>query len=784
MGNSGAKPRASDDGGYARAAPPCLMHPMGNSEAPASSSSDGSADAAPPCSTNLTSSETGEMKSEYPRRPGVADCSYYVKFGTCRYGMKCWFNHPPCSSQQASNSSHHNKQQYFSEKACNYNCHEGKFKVEQVKTNFLGLPLRPGARLCSHYMQQGTCKFGTNCKFHHPDPESEQANLNASRHVVEESTQLNFSSEPIKRAQNERSVSLVTSSTSGTLETIPTRGDSTCTEHSAYKIVGASKDILELKRDIDVELGHNHSNVQAQPCNRYDGADRRDWLSRSAQIPVVASEEKSWDNIYESQELCSPSGKQETFNKHGQLISQLDSNAQVCVPWSIQRGNLSDRDGVRMAVKGILDNLTPEKFDLIKDQLIEAGITREDILEDVITVMFEKAVSEPTFCPMYAQLCSYVNMKLPSSPPEEPDGKEIAFTSVLLNNCHEVFEGAGNLCAEIDRLTGLDQEMETRNKEIMLMKHRTLGNICLMGELLKQKNVIDKIVHHTVQMDENKQGKPGWDTFATKVFCDICTVEVLVGNRPNDHLNAIGYNNLYTKFNEKTKKGYNHEQFKRKWELLKKDYQTWKALLQSEDDLGQDPKMNTISTSPEWWAKKMEAMPDCSKFRSAPLENVDLLNIMSEDMLDSSSTTPEANLAVKTTIKSEHGAGDGNDIGLIDKDVNEQFKEAMLQKSSNKEPNSTKPKTNSVHAELNHLVDRVENVNPRNSATSIRVDQVESNISSIMELVVDAGVQEGSDEHFIATQLFISPEYREMFLTLKTPRGRLGWLKKMCHVKE
>ena len=177
-------------------------------------------------------------------------------------------------------------------------------------------------------------------------------------------------------------------------------------------------------------------------------------------------------------------------------------------------------------------------------------------------------------------------------------------------------------------------------------------------------------------------------------------------------------------------------------------------------------------------------MPDCGKFHSAPLENVDLLNIMFEDMLDSSSKTPEANLAVNTTIRSEHGAGDGNDTGFIDNSVNEQSKETMLQKASNKEPNSTKPKTNCVHAEFNHLVNIDENVNPRNSATSMRVDRVGSSISEIMELVVDDGVEEGTDEHFIATQLFVRPEYREMFLTLKTPRGRLGWLKKMCQVKE
>ncbi|KAI7746340.1 hypothetical protein M8C21_030591 [Ambrosia artemisiifolia] len=39
-------------------------------------------------------------------------------------------------------------------------------------TNFglspMGLPLRPGAPLCSHYAQNGVCKFGPSCKFDHP----------------------------------------------------------------------------------------------------------------------------------------------------------------------------------------------------------------------------------------------------------------------------------------------------------------------------------------------------------------------------------------------------------------------------------------------------------------------------------------------------------------------------------------------------------------------------------------------------------------------------------------
>ncbi|XP_068665207.1 zinc finger CCCH domain-containing protein 8 [Aristolochia californica] len=103
-----------------------------------------------------------------PERPGEPDCPYFLKTQKCKFGSKCKFNHPKDKVENAT---------------CSI---EG---VSEISDKSL-LPERPSEPPCSYYMKTGQCKFGLNCKFHHPkdvplsvalDPASGEENISAAK---------------------------------------------------------------------------------------------------------------------------------------------------------------------------------------------------------------------------------------------------------------------------------------------------------------------------------------------------------------------------------------------------------------------------------------------------------------------------------------------------------------------------------------------------------------------------------------------------------------------------
>lgn len=140
-------------------------------------------------------------------------------------------------------------------------------------------------------------------------------------------------------------------------------------------------------------------------------------------------------------------------------------------------------------VKGILNKLTPEKFDRLLNQLLEV-VTTAQILQTTITMTFENAVAQPTFVAMYAELCLRLSQELPSFAPAEGEDKPMTFKRVLLNTCQDEFEGASSAREAMNNISDPDERAVEEKK----VKSRTLGTCRLIAELYNKEVVQEKIM--------------------------------------------------------------------------------------------------------------------------------------------------------------------------------------------------------------------------------------------------------------------------------------------------
>ncbi|KAL0902449.1 hypothetical protein ABMA27_000312 [Loxostege sticticalis] len=153
--------------------------------------------------------------------------------------------------------------------------------------------------------------------------------------------------------------------------------------------------------------------------------------------------------------------------------------------------------------RGILNKLTPQKFDTLLDKVKTLEINNQKRLEGVIDLVFEKAIDEPNFSEAYAAMCNKLStLKVPAENAANPE-QCVNFRALIISKCQNQFETDKvdenilklekemHECTDPAKKKELHLQLEEENRRVRM---RSVGNVRFIGELYKLKMLTSKIM--------------------------------------------------------------------------------------------------------------------------------------------------------------------------------------------------------------------------------------------------------------------------------------------------
>nr|CAH0102505.1 unnamed protein product [Daphnia galeata] len=170
-------------------------------------------------------------------------------------------------------------------------------------------------------------------------------------------------------------------------------------------------------------------------------------------------------------------------------------------------GQITNTVTVLKTVRGLLNKLTPANHDKLFSQIQALDINNEERLAGVITLFFEKALSEPCFAPIYARMCQALSQKAVYSSTDPQ--KSVSFRTLLLAHCKNEFDkdSAELVGLEDKRIQIRSAETEESKKQLTnelqdlvdRNRRKVLGNITLIGELFRVGTISDIVIHQCIR---------------------------------------------------------------------------------------------------------------------------------------------------------------------------------------------------------------------------------------------------------------------------------------------
>ncbi|KAF7457484.1 Mif4g domain-containing protein, partial [Cryptosporidium felis] len=218
-----------------------------------------------------------------------------------------------------------------------------------------------------------------------------------------------------------------------------------------------------------------------------------------------------------------PEAKEGVVTVAGDLaVGAATGGAVAAGPW--RRANFGAQtvdslEAVRRTVKSLLNKITVEKFTVIAEKLAVCidEIRNVEELEELVKQVLDKAITEPDFSEMYADLCQILKWRSPVL--ECGDGKSsIGFSRALLARCEQEFK---NMPRNMTPTEEERQQYDSEELNILYRKRKlhVLGIIRLIGELFIRKmfpmRSLNELVFDLVMIQESP------DEYAIECLCQL-----------------------------------------------------------------------------------------------------------------------------------------------------------------------------------------------------------------------------------------------------------------------
>ncbi|CAJ1049656.1 eukaryotic translation initiation factor 4 gamma 2%2C partial [Xyrichtys novacula] len=203
-------------------------------------------------------------------------------------------------------------------------------------------------------------------------------------------------------------------------------------------------------------------------------------------------------------------------------------------------------DSIFRKVRGILNKLTPEKFDKLCLELLNVGVDSKVVLKGIVLLIVDKALEEPKYSQLYAQLCLRLaedapNFESPSGENQSSSKQNNTFRRLLISKLQDEFE---NRAKNVEIFEKIDTPLTSEEEEQRaIAKIKMLGNIKFIGELGKLNLIHESILHKCIKTLLDKKKRVQLKDMGEDLEC-LCQIMKTVGPKL-DHEKARSLMNQY-----------------------------------------------------------------------------------------------------------------------------------------------------------------------------------------------------------------------------------------------